>query len=78
MKKESWAKINNSEKRILSSENKIKQNSVWVHQNNQHPIPKIKLQAFLSINVSLTLALFNNTTRKLLNKKIDIEKQEAK
>ncbi|KDR52409.1 hypothetical protein HMPREF1991_01496 [Hoylesella loescheii DSM 19665 = JCM 12249 = ATCC 15930] len=41
-------------------------------------IPKIKLQAFLSINVSLTLALINNTTRKLLNKKIDIEKQEAK
>ena len=78
MKKESWAKINNTEIRILSSENKIKQNSVWVHQNNQHTIPKIKLQAFLSINVSLTLALINNTTRKLLNKKIDIEKQEAK
>lgn len=78
MKKESWAKINNTEIRILSSENKIKQNSVWVHQNNQHTILKIKLQAFLSINVSLTLALINNTTRELLNKKIDIEKQEAK
>jgi len=44
----------------LSSENKIKQNSVGVHQNNQHPIPKIKLQAFLSINVCPTLALINN------------------